>query len=133
MKLLYTDSCEHTSLTLVFGHVLTHTHTYTHTHTTYLHSIEEDFVTWKEELWPAVCEQFGVDSSQQDAMAREYQVTIHTDLPKEKVFVGEPHRLGSYENQKPYVGDTCVMSRVCLLYTSPSPRDATLSRMPSSA
>ena len=27
----------------------------------------------------------------------------------------------------------CVESRGCLLYTSPSPRDATLSRMPSSA
>ena len=26
-----------------------------------------------------------------------------------------------------------VLDRVCLLYTSPSPRDATLSRMPSSA
>ena len=26
-----------------------------------------------------------------------------------------------------------ALSRVCLLYTSPSPRDATLSRMPSSA
>ena len=26
-----------------------------------------------------------------------------------------------------------LLSRVCLLYTSPSPRDATLSRMPSSA
>ena len=26
-----------------------------------------------------------------------------------------------------------VMDAVCLLYTSPSPRDATLSRMPSSA
>ena len=25
------------------------------------------------------------------------------------------------------------LSRICLLYTSPSPRDATLSRMPSSA
>ena len=28
---------------------------------------------------------------------------------------------------------TCVSLRICLLYTSPSPRDATLSRMPSSA
>ena len=27
----------------------------------------------------------------------------------------------------------CVNNRCCLLYTSPSPRDATLSRMPSSA
>ena len=26
-----------------------------------------------------------------------------------------------------------IISRICLLYTSPSPRDATLSRMPSSA
>ena len=29
--------------------------------------------------------------------------------------------------------DLVEMRRVCLLYTSPSPRDATLSRMPSSA
>ena len=28
---------------------------------------------------------------------------------------------------------TSVVAHVCLLYTSPSPRDATLSRMPSSA
>ena len=31
------------------------------------------------------------------------------------------------------VGETCVEFQICLLYTSPSPRDATLSRMPSSA
>ena len=30
-------------------------------------------------------------------------------------------------------GAEVVYSRICLLYTSPSPRDATLSRMPSSA
>ena len=29
--------------------------------------------------------------------------------------------------------DTAKLSEICLLYTSPSPRDATLSRMPSSA
>ena len=32
-----------------------------------------------------------------------------------------------------YRGRTFTVSRNCLLYTSPSPRDATLSRMPSSA
>ena len=32
--------------------------------------------------------------------------------------------------RKFFLGDQC---RFCLLYTSPSPRDATLSRMPSSA
>ena len=31
------------------------------------------------------------------------------------------------------VGENCNSSKTCLLYTSPSPRDATLSRMPSSA
>ena len=30
-------------------------------------------------------------------------------------------------------GDTTLQYQHCLLYTSPSPRDATLSRMPSSA
>ena len=33
----------------------------------------------------------------------------------------------------PGVGTETVLVIVCLLYTSPSPRDATLSRMPSSA
>ena len=32
---------------------------------------------------------------------------------------------------KDTLGGTCL--NICLLYTSPSPRDATLSRMPSSA
>ena len=32
-----------------------------------------------------------------------------------------------------YGNDNRLMVLVCLLYTSPSPRDATLSRMPSSA
>ena len=30
-------------------------------------------------------------------------------------------------------GNGCPIDNLCLLYTSPSPRDATLSRMPSSA
>ena len=31
------------------------------------------------------------------------------------------------------LADSSALARLCLLYTSPSPRDATLSRMPSSA
>ena len=35
--------------------------------------------------------------------------------------------------QSSYPGGAIELSKFCLLYTSPSPRDATLSRMPSSA
>ena len=45
------------------------------------------------------------------------------------VFVG-----GTFTQiQDPFDGDIINQSYLCLLYTSPSPRDATLSRMPSSA
>ena len=39
------------------------------------------------------------------------------------------------ETREEHLADTlnCLMPESCLLYTSPSPRDATLSRMPSSA
>ena len=36
-------------------------------------------------------------------------------------------------SEKPLILDEAVTAKACLLYTSPSPRDATLSRMPSSA
>ena len=36
-------------------------------------------------------------------------------------------------NKRPQVKDLVSLLKDCLLYTSPSPRDATLSRMPSSA
>ena len=70
---------------------------------TYLYSIEEDFVTWKEGLWPAVIQSFGVDTSQAVQIGREYEITVHTDLASDKVFCGEPNRLGSFNKQKPYV------------------------------
>ena len=37
------------------------------------------------------------------------------------------------EREAEYEGASARKQRICLLYTSPSPRDATLSRMPSSA
>ena len=39
--------------------------------------------------------------------------------------------ISNVNNQFYYIGEDD--DKVCLLYTSPSPRDATLSRMPSSA
>ena len=62
-------------------------------------------MTWKEGLWPAVCERFGVDPSLQSTLAREYTLTLHSDLPPERLYAGEPHRLGSYKYQQPYVSN----------------------------
>ena len=39
----------------------------------------------------------------------------------------------TYTNYEFLIMDDCSTDNTCLLYTSPSPRDATLSRMPSSA
>ena len=52
--------------------------------------------------------------------------------------IGKAHRLNlearapSKQSNSPRAGENKQVRR-CLLYTSPSPRDATLSRMPSSA
>ena len=57
-------------------------------------------------------------------------IAYENDVPEEDVinflFNAKHHRLKNLVN----TGET---ANVCLLYTSPSPRDATLSRMPSSA
>ena len=41
--------------------------------------------------------------------------------------------LAEKENSTPALITASLLHDICLLYTSPSPRDATLSRMPSSA
>ena len=58
-------------------------------------------MTWKENLWPAVCHKFGIDVSEQGSTTREYELTAHNDLLPDRVFHGEPHRLGTYEHQQP--------------------------------
>ena len=57
-----------------------------------------------------------------------------------KMFDAEEFIAESIESLKATIDDIAIIacsggvdSTVCLLYTSPSPRDATLSRMPSSA
>src|SRR5665647_3511115 len=47
-------------------------------------------------------------------------------------YLDEPGRCTAQDRFRPGVG-SCVHVRICLLYTSPSPRDGLLSRMPSSA
>ena len=43
------------------------------------------------------------------------------------------YKRNSYPDDFPKIPDISGKRYTCLLYTSPSPRDATLSRMPSSA
>ncbi|GFY55285.1 NADPH--cytochrome P450 reductase [Trichonephila inaurata madagascariensis] len=64
-------------------------------------NIEEDFITWKERFWGAVCEHFQIKSFGEDINLRQYQLVLHEDLPQEKLFTGEISRLNSYRNQRP--------------------------------
>jgi len=65
-------------------------------------NIEDDFVSWRERFWPAVCEKFGIEATGEDITMRQYTLTVHDEtLPKEKIFKGEPARLNSYNTQKP--------------------------------
>lgn len=64
-------------------------------------NIEEDFITWKERFWGAVCEFFHIETLGEDITLRQYQLISHDDLPAEKVFTGEIARLNSYKNQRP--------------------------------
>lgn len=64
-------------------------------------NIEEDFVTWREKFWPAVCEYFGVEATGDQVNIRQYTLEVHENLPAEKVFKGEIARLHAFENQRP--------------------------------
>ena len=66
------------------------------------------------------------------------QEEVHQSLLNSKSGVSfaeeyKEHNLKSHVHGKPNIKLEDHIDRNCLLYTSPSPRDATLSRMPSSA
>uniref|UniRef100_A0AAQ5XP09 NADPH--hemoprotein reductase n=1 Tax=Amphiprion ocellaris TaxID=80972 RepID=A0AAQ5XP09_AMPOC len=64
-------------------------------------NLEEDFVSWREQFWPAVCEHFGVEALGDESSIRQYVVKEHTDINMNKVYTGEIGRLQSFEVQKP--------------------------------
>ncbi|XP_054250421.1 NADPH--cytochrome P450 reductase isoform X3 [Indicator indicator] len=64
-------------------------------------NLEEDFITWREQFWPAVCEHFGVEATGEESSIRQYELVVHSDVNMAKVYTGEMGRLKSYENQKP--------------------------------
>ncbi|PWA20469.1 hypothetical protein CCH79_00003706, partial [Gambusia affinis] len=65
-------------------------------------NLEEDFISWREQFWPAVCEHFGVEASGDESSIRQYELKVHTDVNMNKVYTGEIGRLKSFEVQKPY-------------------------------
>ncbi|XP_066998024.1 NADPH--cytochrome P450 reductase isoform X2 [Anabrus simplex] len=64
-------------------------------------NIEDDFITWKDKFWPAVCEYFGIEATGEDVSVRQYSLTEHTDVNPDRVYSGEVARLHSLKNQRP--------------------------------
>ncbi|XP_054273617.1 NADPH--cytochrome P450 reductase [Macrosteles quadrilineatus] len=64
-------------------------------------NIEDDFITWKDKFWPAVCDHFGIESTGEEVSVRQYQLTEHPDINPERVYTGEVARLHSLKNQRP--------------------------------
>ena len=71
-----------------------------------------------------------VDDQRSFAEALKLTLGLTDDLRVVGIEVDAQTGFDLYETVRP---DLVVTSYRCLLYTSPSPRDATLSRMPSSA
>ena len=55
------------------------------------------------------------------------------EIPVGAIVVKERKVIGRGYNQREMLNDPTAHAEICLLYTSPSPRDRTRSRMPSSA
>ena len=58
---------------------------------------------------------------------------VYGDIGTSPLYTLKEVFAGHYGVQANQDGVLGILSLICLLYTSPSPRDATLSRMPSSA
>ncbi|KAL2096336.1 hypothetical protein ACEWY4_008484 [Coilia grayii] len=64
-------------------------------------NLEEDFVSWREQFWPAICEHFGVEATGEESSIRQYELKVEEDMNMNKVYTGEIGRIKSFENQKP--------------------------------
>ncbi|KAI5696906.1 hypothetical protein M8J75_002105 [Diaphorina citri] len=63
-------------------------------------NIEDDFISWKERFWPAVCEFFNIENVGDEMSVRQYRLTEHPDIDPSRVFTGEVNRLHSFSNQR---------------------------------
>ena len=97
-----------------------------------------EFKTWRDEL---VGEAGQEDSATELAAERNYDCVLDKKslntwlkkLKKAPLFAFDTETTSLDYMEAELVGVSFAITKGCLLYTSPSPRDATLSRMPSSA
>eukprot|EP00056_Hartaetosiga_gracilis_P004000 m.70237 g.70237 ORF g.70237 m.70237 type:complete len:668 (+) comp11664_c0_seq1:84-2087(+) len=61
-------------------------------------NMEEDFVNWKDNVWPAICDLLCVDPTDSGVSFRQFE--LKPDKIGKKVFTGEPAFFGSFEMQK---------------------------------
>ncbi|KAF2896883.1 hypothetical protein ILUMI_09293 [Ignelater luminosus] len=64
-------------------------------------NIEDDFITWKDRFWPAVCDYFGIESTGEDVSMRQYRLVEYKEETPDRVYTGEMARLHSLKNQRP--------------------------------
>lgn len=64
-------------------------------------NIEDDFITWKERLWPSVCDFFNIESTGEDVLMRQYRLLEQTDVAPDRIYTGEVARLHSLQSQRP--------------------------------
>nr|UZN72640.1 cytochrome P450 reductase [Spodoptera frugiperda] len=66
-------------------------------------NIEDDFITWKDRFWPAVCEKFNIESTGEEELIRQFRLVTHgpDDVQPNNIFTGEIARLHSLQVQRP--------------------------------
>lgn len=64
-------------------------------------NIEDDFIAWKDKFWPAVCDHFGIESSGEEVLMRQYRLLEQPETPAERLYTGEVARLHSLQTQRP--------------------------------
>nr|AQR00227.1 NADPH-cytochrome P450 reductase [Cnaphalocrocis medinalis] len=66
-------------------------------------NIEDDFITWKDRFWPAVCEKYNIENTGEEELTRQFSLVTHApdEIPSANVFTGEIARLHTYQVQRP--------------------------------
>ncbi|KAH8334616.1 NADPH--cytochrome P450 reductase [Drosophila kikkawai] len=64
-------------------------------------NIEDDFITWKDRFWPAVCDHFGIEGGGEEVLIRQYRLLEQPDVQPDRIYTGEIARLHSMQNQRP--------------------------------